>query len=160
MKKMTMTLLVLLSLFSASAWCFQTIFVVRHAEKVDESKDPVLSAQGQKRAQGLAKLLIDADVKRIFVTEYQRTQMTASPLSDQLHLALTQYAAKESTTIGHRVKQENGNVLIVGHSNTLLDILKSLGIHDAKPVADDEYDRIVVVTLHSSSEPTYTVLRY
>lgn len=160
MKKILIAFTLLLSLASTSAWSFQTVFVVRHAEKVDESKDPALSSQGQKRAQDLARLLRDADIKHIFVTEYQRTQMTAAPLAASLQLTPKQYAAKESSALAPLVQQENSNVLIVGHSNTLIDILKSFGIQNAKPVADDEFDRLVIVHLNKSGSPSYTVLRY
>ncbi|MBC3872893.1 histidine phosphatase family protein [Undibacterium flavidum] len=144
---------------SAAAWS-QTIFIVRHGEKVDESRDPQLSLKGKQRAANLAMQLRDADIKRVYVTEFQRTQMTAAPLVDARQLALTPYAAKESASFGKTLLTAEANTLVVGHSNTLLDILKGMGITDVKPVADDEYDRLIIVTLNKNGSPSYILLRY
>ena len=51
----------------------KAIVVVRHAEKVDESADPALSAAGIARAEALALALKSMDVKAVYVTQYQRT---------------------------------------------------------------------------------------
>ncbi len=152
-------ILILACQLSAAAWS-QTIFIVRHAEKVDESRDPALSLKGKQRAMNLAVLLRDADIKRVYVTEFQRTQMTATPLAESRQISLTPYAAKESVNLGKTLLTVESNTLVVGHSNTLLDILKGLGITDVKPVADDEYDRLIVVSLNKNASPSYTLLRY
>ncbi|MBC3831793.1 histidine phosphatase family protein [Undibacterium amnicola] len=160
MKKIYLAACIVLSTLSTQAWSFQTIFIVRHGEKVDESRDPLLSAQGKNRAMNLANILRDADVKRIYVTEFQRTQMTAAPLAEARQLSLTPYAAKESRSLANQLSATDSNALVVGHSNTLIDILQGLGVHTAKNVADDEYDRLIVVHLNKNAAPTYTVLRY
>ena len=152
-------LLLLACQTSAIAWS-QTIFIVRHGEKVDESRDPQLSLKGKQRAANLAMQLRDADIKRVYVTEFQRTQMTAAPLAEVRQLALTPYAAKESASFGKTLLAADVNTLVVGHSNTLLDILKGMGITDVKPVADDEYDRLIIVTLNKNASPSYILLRY
>jgi phosphohistidine phosphatase SixA len=152
-------ILILACQLSAAAWS-QAIFIVRHGEKIDESRDPILSLKGKQRAMNLAVLLRDADIKRVYVTEFQRTQMTATPLAESRQISLTPYAAKESVNLGKTLLTVESNTLVVGHSNTLLDILKGLGITDAKPVADDEYDRLIVVSLNKNASPSYTLLRY
>lgn len=160
MQKILSGLVLITCMWSSSAWAFQTIFLVRHAEKVDESSNPVLNAQGQKRAQDLARLLRDANIQRVFVTEFQRTEMTAKPLADLMQVNLTPYKAKESLNLGMQLQRVDGNVLVVAHSNTLLSILKGLGIEDVKPVADDEFDRLVLVTVHPNARPNVITLRY
>lgn len=152
-------LFILICQLSATAWS-QTIFIVRHGEKVDESRDPLLSLKGKQRALNLAMHLRDADIKRVYATEFQRTQMTAAPLAEARQIALTPYAAKESASLGKTLLNTEANTLVVGHSNTLLDILKGMGITDVKPVADDEYDRLIVVTLNKNASPSYIFLRY
>lgn len=152
-------LLVIACQISALAWS-QTIFIVRHGEKVDESRDPSLSLKGKQRALNLAMHLRDAEITRVYVTEFQRTQMTAAPFAEARQLVLTPYAAKESASFGKTLLNTEANTLVVGHSNTVLDILKGLGITDVKAIADDEYDRLIVVHLNKNNTPTYTVLRY
>src|SRR3990172_10886646 len=61
-----------------------TVFVVRHAEKGPESPDPALTPAGQERARALARVLADASVLAVFVTEFKRTQETAEPLAAAL----------------------------------------------------------------------------
>ena len=58
------------------------------------------------------------------------------------------------------VRKATGNVLIVGHSNTVPDLLKRLGIKDAITIADDEYDNLFVVVRRDVGEPTLIRLRY
>ena len=53
-----------------------------------------------------------------------------------------------------------GNVLIVGHSNTVPDLLKRLGVKDAITIAESEFDNLFVVVRPASGEPTLIRLRY
>jgi hypothetical protein len=55
-------------------------FLVRHAEKVDDSEDPPLSEVGHQRAQTLVSLLRDARIERIYSSDFVRTRDTAAPL--------------------------------------------------------------------------------
>jgi hypothetical protein len=48
---------------------------------------------------------------------------------------------------------------VVGHSNTVPDILKSLGVSEPIRIADDEYDRLFVV-VRRGGEPELLKLRY
>jgi len=65
---------------ASSAFAQKAIVVVRHAEKADQSTDPVLSGEGVARAHALAKVLRTLEVKEVYVTQYQRTPLTAAPL--------------------------------------------------------------------------------
>lgn len=136
----------LLTLVGAPAWA-QTIYLVRHAEKVDESRDPALSLLGQKRAIDLALHLRDAEIKKIYVSEFQRTQKTAEVLAAQIKVTAQTLPAKDMQKLVAILKSESENVLVVAHSNTLPDILKALGVANVTPVADNEYDRLVLLQL-------------
>jgi broad specificity phosphatase PhoE len=61
-----------LSLLTAGSSVAQTVILVRHAEKVDASADPVLSEAGQRRAFDLAVALGDADLTHVFTSPLQR----------------------------------------------------------------------------------------
>ena len=149
----------LLTLVGSSAWS-QTIYLVRHAEKVDDSRDPALSLQGQKRALDLALHLRDAEIKKIYVTEFRRTQKTAEVLATQINVAAQVLPAKEIQKLVAALKSETDNVLVVAHSNTLPDILKALGATKVIPLADNEYDRLVLVQMKKDAPLSMQILRY
>jgi broad specificity phosphatase PhoE len=58
-----------------------TIYLIRHAEKANDSKDPELSAAGTARAQNWAQYFKDKPVDHFFVTQYKRTSLTVSPIA-------------------------------------------------------------------------------
>jgi broad specificity phosphatase PhoE len=70
----------------AHAQNVRTIFLVRHADKVSDETDALLSDAGHRRAECLAKTLADAHIQQIYTSDLQRTQQTAAPLAEQLHL--------------------------------------------------------------------------
>ncbi|MDQ6938903.1 MAG: histidine phosphatase family protein [Verrucomicrobiota bacterium] len=124
-----------------------TIFLVRHAEKAsNDAKDPDLSEVGRARAEGLAKTLKDANITVIYVTEFKRTQQTAEPLLRALHMRDdTVVSAKETEALVTQLRAVEGNTLLVGHSNTLPDIIKAFGISDSISIADNDYDDLFII---------------
>lgn len=150
----------------------QVIFLVRHAEKGASpaahpakgkdmmADDPPLSAAGHDRAAKLAALLASAEVKYIFTTEFRRTRETAAPLAEKLKLTPVMSASKDPAPLVARVRQIKGNVLIVGHSNTLPDLLKKLGVKDVVTIGDNEYDNLFIVVRPATGGPTLIRLRY
>ena len=155
---------------AAVAAADQVVFVVRHAERADSgsgpppagmmANDPPLSAAGKERAARLATLLASADVKHIYTTEFKRTRETAAPLAQQLRVEAVASAARDSDSLVQQVTKVAGNVLIVGHSNTVPDLLKRLGVKNAISIADNEYDNLFVVVRPAAGEPTLIRLRY
>ena len=59
------------------------IYIVRHAEK-QTGKDPLLTADGNARAGDLMRELKNKRIKRIYVSEYKRTQHTAESVHLQM----------------------------------------------------------------------------
>lgn len=94
----------------------QTIFLVRHAERVDAGgapqSDPDLSDAGRTRAAALAQTLRDAKISAIFVTEFRRTQETAKPLAAKLGIRATVIPEKQTTRRLAKLKSSAGDVLI------------------------------------------------
>lgn len=129
----------------------KTIYLIRHAEKVnDGSKDPVLTEQGQSRADGIAALLSTAGITHVFATDYQRTQLTAKPLADYLDLAITLYDPRKLTEFAEQLKLHEGNALVVGHSNTTPVLAHLL---TAQPVFSlDEADFDYVFQVHLAGD--------
>ncbi len=129
------------------------VFLVRHAERADAGMaaakmagaDPELSDVGKARANALAALLQDAKITAIFTTEYKRTRDTAQPLATATGIAAAAVDSKDAAGLIARVKASAGNVLVVGHSNTVPDVIKALGVTEPVAIADDQFDNLFVV---------------
>jgi broad specificity phosphatase PhoE len=144
--------LALLLLSTATAAAQHSVFVVRHAERADggatgmTASDPDLSDAGKARAQSLVAALKDAGITAIFVTEFKRTQQTAAPLAAALGLQPTVVPSRDMAALIEKLKGTAGNVLVIGHSNTVPEVIKQLGVADAVKLADTDYDFLFVVT--------------
>ncbi|HEV3410221.1 MAG TPA: phosphoglycerate mutase family protein [Chthoniobacterales bacterium] len=138
-----------------------TVYLVRHAEKAQDgdSKDPDLSATGRARAETLAQVVKDVGVTAIFATELKRTQQTAAPLAKLTGVPLTIVPPKNTAALVAKLRQAVGCALVVGHSNTLPEIIRALGVNEPVTIADEEYDTIFVVKTEMRP-PEFMRLRY
>jgi len=139
-----------------------TIYLVRHAEKAQDAsqnaKDPALSEAGRARAEALAAVLKDAKIQSVYATEFQRTQQTAGPVARLAGREVSIVPAAETPTLLAKMKIADGNILVVGHSNTLPEIIKLLGVRDPITLEETEYDNLFV--LSCGSPPELLRLRY
>ena len=126
------------------------VIVVRHAEKAtDDKRDPSLSAAGKERAKALAQLLRDEPLVAAYATQYRRTQLTAVPSAIVSKLKVTVRPAGESAaSLAEKIRHDHqtGSVLVVGHSNTVPDLVAALSGQEITAIADDEFDRYYIVT--------------
>lgn len=142
MKRLFLTLLLSGLLVSAAA-AQSTIFIVRHAEKAATGGDnPNLSPVGNQRALRLARVLRDARISRIFVTEFNRTRQTANPLAQMLGLTPQVIPANNSSQLIAALRVSTGNVLVVGHSNTIPEVIRGFNILTPVLIGDNDYDNM------------------
>jgi broad specificity phosphatase PhoE len=127
------------------------IFIVRHGEK-EAGKDPLLTADGIKRAGDLHRVLKDEGIQKIYVSRTRRTQMTADSLRIQMKIDTVHYTADTLCDALVQAIMEHSDfgktILIVAHSNTVPRIIRKLGVTDF-PVADlpdHEFDNLFLVT--------------
>jgi broad specificity phosphatase PhoE len=118
------------------------IYVVRHGEKATAGKDPELSDQGKSRAQNIATTLSRAGIGSIFSSTTTRTRQTAQPLAQRSGLDVQSYDPSAPKALVEKVKAQNGAVLVVGHSNTVPELVRLFGGAPGADIADNEYDRI------------------
>ena len=118
------------------------IYLVRHGEKALEGKDPDLTPQGVQRAQNVATMLGKTGIAHVFSTPTNRTRQTAQPLAQQNGLQVQLYDPKTPQALVAKVKTLSGPVLVVGHSNTLPELVRLFGGQPGADVADNEYDRL------------------
>jgi phosphohistidine phosphatase SixA len=146
-----------------------TVVVVRHAEKsTDDPKDPSLSPSGQQRARDLSAVLKDARVTDVYVTQYKRTRQTAEPLAQASGSSIVERpinatnSATYAQDLAHEIltRSAGKSVLVVGHSNTVPDIVKALSGKAVPPITDAEYDHIFVVTIPATGSPRVMQLRF
>lgn len=149
-----------LTLLTATSAMAQTVIIVRHAEKVDASADPVLSEAGQARALTLGQGRDDIDY--ILVTPLQRTQLTAEPTAKASGvtpeiISLDGGVATHVDAIVQRIRgyPADAKVLVVGHSNTVPLIARALG-HDTPDMPECEYDRFIVTNVGSGDRVSLT----
>ncbi|MEO6196405.1 MAG: phosphoglycerate mutase family protein [Thermoanaerobaculia bacterium] len=134
--------LLLLALLAAPAVALDNIYLVRHTEKADFWPDEIdsfrpLSPTGVARAEALAKRLEGAEIAAVYASRTTRALATAMPLAQAAHIpvvaddASTKPDAMSGFLAGLREKHAADRaVLIVGHSNTIPELLARLG---AKP---------------------------
>ena len=154
-----LSIVFVLSMALSAAAADGMFVLVRHAEKVDDSRDPELSEVGKRRAQALAALLTDMRIDTIYSSEFIRTRETARPLAERLGVAVTPYDPNELEALAAVLKSTGGRTLVVGHSNSTPKLVAALSGEPGAPIEDDEYDRLYIV-YWSGGRATTAVLRY
>ncbi len=159
-------LLALISILNSCTTTYtNTYYIVRHAEKADSTRDTQLSAEGHARAEALRDALISKDIRQIFVTNYQRTQQTAAPLATELGITPTEVFANQTTQLVQQLNAINGgNILIVGHSNTVPLIIDGLMESPQKVmITEKDFDNLFKVEITKNKDETtrnFTQLTY
>ncbi|MBI5496465.1 MAG: histidine phosphatase family protein [Deltaproteobacteria bacterium] len=139
----------------------QVVWVVRHAEKVDEGKDPDLSAQGHLRAERLGRALRDVPLTAVYVTHLKRTRQTAAAVLargrwEPVTLPAGDVDGLVARIRGHRPGEQ---VFVVGHSDTLPRVWSALGCSRPLTLRHDEYDLLLRLDLDATPATRCTVLR-
>lgn len=161
-RRLAAALLLLFAALSAAAKEPTTVILVRHAEKAGPSGDVPLSDAGIARGQELARVLADANVRAIYVTQFVRTQQTAVAIAKATGLTpvVVTVNADYAKAIAAQVAEHAGEtLLVVGHTNTIPDVMRQLGIADAPSIAETEFDDLFIVTL-TDGAAKLTRLRY
>ena len=141
-----------------------TVILVRHAEKASNDNDPPLSAAGTERANELARVLTGVKLDAIYVTQYQRTRDTAAPTAQAK--SLTSIVRNTGDTYAadmakHILAQHRGQtVLVVGHTNTTINLLRAFGVQNLQTMPESEYDNIFVLTDVDGAAPSVVALRF
>lgn len=144
----------LLPILLLSVSCSRTYYIVRHAEKASAdsngsmmSNDPPLSEKGKERAQALKETLKNKKIGYVFSTNTVRTKTTAEPTREFFGLTTEMYPPVPPESFINRLRSLKKNVLIVGHSNTVDDIVNKLTGSVKVPGDLDEtiYDNLYII---------------
>jgi broad specificity phosphatase PhoE len=143
-----------------------TVVLVRHAEKAAEpAADPPLTSAGVARAEALVDAVKGMPVTAIVSTDFARTRSTAAPLAARLGLTpeiVDPRAAGHARLVAEGIlaRHRGETVVVVGHSNTVPDIVAALGAPKPAPICDPEYDNLYVVRVPASGAATVERRRY
>ena len=172
-RRRTQAIIIYTAIAVGLAWFFEsqattTMIFVRHAEKaLTPVDDPGLSPEGQRRAEELARQLVDADVvagiDAIYSTDFRRTVQTAEPVANALKLEINRYDPDDNEAVLERILTEHKGkiILVVGHSNTLPTLIADLGASKlVPPIAEFEYDNIYLVSIPWFGKTKTIRLRY
>ncbi|HPG11305.1 MAG TPA: histidine phosphatase family protein [Chitinophagaceae bacterium] len=133
------------------ASCGNTYYIVRHAEKAAQgpnmTSDVPLTEEGKARAEDLKNILKKKKIAYIYSTNTIRTKSTAQPTADYFKLPIEMYNPRPDQSFIDLLKAKTKNTLIVGHSNTVDDIVNMLCGKKkiASDLADAEYDNLFMV---------------
>jgi phosphohistidine phosphatase SixA len=120
-------------------------YVMRHLHTPAGERDPDLTAEGQRQAALLGGALREQP-RIIYVSSFKRTQQTAAPLAAALGLTLIVYDPADTPALLARVRQGPFPVLIVGHSNTVPDIVAGLGGERPAPLVHEDFGDVWQIT--------------
>lgn len=158
-----LVLAVLLAAAAAAAEPPTTLVIVRHAEKaLEPAGDPVLSPAGEERARRLADMLAGSGLAAVYASETTRARETARPTAERLGLEITPYPPLDLERLVLTIlqNQRGRTVLVVGHSNTVPELVRLLGAEDPGPMPETEYDSLFVVTVSLEGQAGVLRLRF
>ena len=126
------------------------VYIVRHAEKAT-GDDPVLTTAGYKRAGDLMRKLRYECLRRIYVSQAKRTQLTADSLRISLMIDTVHYIADNYDRLLQRIRLQGDagrTILIIAHSNTIPTIIRRLGVsnYPLANIPDGQFDNLFLVT--------------
>jgi phosphohistidine phosphatase SixA len=107
-------------------------------------------------------MLRDAGVTHIFTSELRRTIETAKPLADALRLIPQPLPGADVRPLAARLAAlaPHDRVLVVGHSNTVPELLRALNVTTPVTIGDNDFDNLFVVVPRKEAPPILLRLKY
>ena len=118
-----------------------SFYVMRHLQKA-EGEAPPLSAEGQANARRLIGFFAADPPRVVYVSTTRRAYETAAPVARKLRLKVRRYDPGDTNGLVAKVLAERGPVLVVGHSNTVPEIVARLGGERPAPLAETDFGDI------------------
>lgn len=164
MKRLALVLALFATSLTAAPNPVTTVILVRHAEKASmEDASPLKTPEGTDRAKELARVLTAVKFDAIYVTQFRRVQDTAAPVAQALGITpqVRNAGATYATDLAKEIRERHRGqtVLVVGHSNTTVAVMKALGA-DVPKIEESEFDNLYVLTDVEGAAPKVVALRY
>src|SRR5205814_8658708 len=91
--------------------------------------------------------LNDSGISSLFIRECKRSHETVAPRGTSIGVTATVIAARNTAALVAKLHQLNGNALVVGHGDTIPNIIKALGIDSPINIPDEDYSEFLIVTV-------------
>jgi phosphohistidine phosphatase SixA len=145
------------------------VFLLRHADRTPGQDD--LSPAGVIRANLLARMLAESGVTKGYCSDAVRTRLTLKPLEKLpgAKLIVMPVATDGAGGIDGHVRQivekikalpDDAVAAVVGHTNTLGQIIEGLTGRTIRPIAEHEFDKLFVVSRLATGTATVAPMRY
>lgn len=125
------------------------IYIVRHAEKANNSANPELkNPEGFARANALKDSMQDIKLTNIYSTNFLRTVYTVESSASAHGRTVTIYKNADSL-IDKLILQKNKRILVAGHSNTIPQMIRHINLDPgfAGGIPDNDFDNLFVITI-------------
>jgi len=115
---------------------------MRHLQTPAGVNDPDLTSEGQRVALLLRKWFKRGKPAVIYVSSTKRAQQTGEPLARSLRVTPKLYNPTDTPALITALLGETEIVLVVGHSNTVPDIIERLGGQRPAPLVHEDFGDI------------------
>ncbi len=136
------------------------IYIIRHTEKTDDTaENPDISTAGIERAKYWKKVLQHIEFDQVFTTEFKRNIQTANLIIDDRPIKPKIYYPMSFDVLRFINLIKGQKVLIVGHSNTIPDMVNRL-IDESKypPMSHKNYNIMYVVNINKNGDTSSSML--
>lgn len=124
------------------------IYLIRHAEKADQSPDTHLSEAGLLRAENWAALFQDVEFGAFYSTDFNRTRQTIQPTVDSNAGQIVLYDPFDFSLNNVLQDHLGENILIVGHSNTIPALINEFLGEDIYPeIEETQFGNLYKITI-------------
>jgi DNA-binding winged helix-turn-helix (wHTH) protein/phosphohistidine phosphatase SixA len=136
------------------------IYILRHTEKASLTEEnPNLSEFGIKHANYWKRVLQFIKFDRVFTTDFLRNIETAEILSSDLSIKPEIYYPMSFDTVKFIKEIQGQKVLIIGHSNTIPDMVNRI-IDETMypPMSHKNYNLLYLITINENGNTSSSVL--
>lgn len=148
-------------LASSSVNAQEAVFVIRHAEDELSGKiDRGLRPEGLERAAGWATILRPSGLDLVVTTEIERSRATGKIIAEALEVPRVEFSRGASSGIAKFLRENypEDAILVVGHSETIPNMLRSFGHPDPFRVTRSAYGWLFIVTPLENGPPAVSTL--
>jgi 2,3-bisphosphoglycerate-dependent phosphoglycerate mutase len=144
-KTILLSLVCLVICLESQAQVLTKIYVLRHADKILIGDN--LNPLGITRANDLRRYLAPTGINALFSTNFVRTQRTVQPMATAL-MPVRIYNEIPALITQIRTTLSGRRIVVVGHSNTVPQIITGCGCASPFPAAgipDSQFDNLLLI---------------